>query len=59
MFASKAHGGIAGQWPEHKLSNPQLLCGEGSLAALRKRGWEGTAKAQVQVPDNPSWVEMK
>ena len=22
VFASKAHGGIAGQWPEHKLSNP-------------------------------------
>lgn len=36
------------------LLNPQPLCGEGSLTALRKRGWEGTAKAQVQVPDNPS-----
>lgn len=43
---SKGHGSVAGQWPEHKLSTkPQPLCGEGSLTALRKRGWEETARA--------------
>lgn len=46
VFISKGHGSVAGQGPEHKRSTKsQPLCGEGSLTALRKRGWDETEKA--------------